>query len=379
MKNKFLFFFLGLIISNSAWTQPVISKRETINGFQVCPDFKKKNIFYYYPGDLGLAKDIFGKPLYKFIQMRYTGSSATGDEGVINYKSLLEFTVNMTGADALALNNLKAELQKQKNVNPELRTMPIRKMEAILIFALADGNENKKTVISDAGKFEQGEANEIATGEYWSERTYSLSLDKFSSQLLWATLEKGQLIMSVAYAFFIDGYEENLSAEYSVTSAGPLTKEINEQIKELAKKSAEDTVTKTILIKANAFAVTVNLKENSDRIKKIDINESWIPPDFPVMDIRCYDFNNELRPDLYAKRIEIIATGMDGNEVKKNITFFSSEPDIYYSGLRFKYAVRMDKPYKFRIVEINNDAGPVYGKWIEQKNWSRLIDITSKK
>ena len=171
MKNKLLFFFLGLIISDSAWTQPVISKRETINGFQVCPDLKKKNIFYYYPGDLVLAKDIFGKPLYKFIQMRYTGSSATGDQGIINYKSLLELTVNMTGADALSLNNLKSELQKQKNIIPELRTMPVRKMEAILIFALADGNESKKTVVSDAGKFEQGEAGETPVGEYWSERT----------------------------------------------------------------------------------------------------------------------------------------------------------------------------------------------------------------
>ena len=379
MKIKLLLFFSGFIIYNSAWPQPVISKRETIDGIQVCPDLKKKNLYYYYPGDLVLSKDIFGKPLYKFIQMRYSGSSKTGDEGVVNYKSLLELTVQMTGLDALTLNNVKEKLQIQKKINAELRTMPVRKMEAILIFGLADDAGNNKTVTSAAGKFEQQEENEAATGEYWSERTYSLSLDKFSSQLLWSALEKNQLIMSVAYAFFTDGHEENLSSDYSVASAGPLTKEINDQLKGLAIKSEDDTIIKTILFKANAFPVYVNIRENSDRIKKIDINESWTPPDFPVMDIRCYDFNNELRPDLYAKRIEIIATGMDGNEVKKEVTFFSSTPDIYYSGLRFKYAVRMDKPYKFRTVEIRNNMGPVYGKWIEQKNWNKLIDITSKK
>jgi hypothetical protein len=368
-----LFFCL---VGFSLPAQPVISRKEIINGIGIYPDSKKPSVYYYAPGDIVLANDNFGVPLYKFFQMRYTGSQATGDQGKLNYRSILEFTVQLTHLDEATLDGINKTL-KLRTPKAELHPIPIRRMEAGLVYALDQaGAEKGKATTVTGGKFEQSEEDGNA-GELWTERMFTLSLDNISSQLLWSTLEKGQTIMSLCYSFYTNGVVDSLP-EVVLSSKGDVPAELKDELDEYIADAKNDTLKKTVLIKASATGLTVDISKSADRIKKIDINESRIPPDYAVLDIRCYDFNNNLRPDLYAKRLEAVATGMDGKEVKQMVTFYSSSPDIYYSGLRFKYAVKMNMPLKYRIVEIKNDTAPLYGKWIEQKSWNKLIDITTQ-
>lgn len=368
----FLFCFgaAGLI------AQPAVSRRELINGIDVYPDVKKTNVYYYAPGDLVLAVDNFGVPLYKFFQMRYTGSLATGDQGKQSFRSILEFTVQMKHLEPATIDGILKTL-KLKTPKAELYPIPIKRMEAGLVYALDQAGEEKgKATTVSGGKFEQSDADGN-TDELWTQRMFTLSLDNTSSQLLWSTLEKGQAVMSLCYSFYTPGIIDSLP-EISLTSTGTIPSELKDELNQMVEDAKKDTIKRSVLVKASATSLTVDIKQAADRIKKIDINENRIPPDYAVLDIRCYDFNNGLRPDLYAKRLEVIAVGMDGKEVKQNVTFYSSAPDIYYSGLRFKYAVKMDRPFKYRIVEIKNDTAPLYGKWMEQKSWSKLMDITTQ-
>lgn len=356
--------------------QPVLSHKEIINGIGIYPDSKKKSVYYYAPGDIVLATDNFGVPLYKFFQMRYTGSQATGDQGKINYRSILEFTVQLKHLDDATIESINKTL-KLRTPKPELHPIPVKRMEAGLVYALDQAGEEKgKATTVSGGKFEQSN-EEGSADELWTERMFTLSIDNISSQLLWSTLEKGQTVMSLCYSFYTSGIIDSVP-EVVLTSTNDVPEELKGELNEYVEEARKDTLKQTVLIKASATALTVDIAKSADRIKKIDINESRIPPDYAVLDIRCYDFNNNLRPDLYAKRLEAIATGMDGKEVKQTVTFYSSAPDIYYSGLRFKYAVKMDKPLKYRVVEIKNDTAPLYGKWMEQKSWNKLIDITTQ-
>jgi hypothetical protein len=381
MNIRFIIFLVvQILLTSGLRAQAVISGKEVMNGIEVYPDLKKKTVFYYAPGDLVLAKDNFGVPLYKFFQMRYTGSTATGDQGKINYRSILEFTINMTRTEASKLEDIRSSLKKRSGHEIELLPVPIKKVETVLVYALdvAGGKKEQASAIQ-GGNFEQSESDDNNSAGFWTERTFTMSLDNVSSQLLWNTLEKGQVIMSLCYAFYADGLPGSVPEITMNDSGGILADEIKTQLNQIVEETKTDTNAKSVLVKASATGLSVDIKKNSDRIKKIDVNENQVPPDYAVLDIRCYDFNNQLRSDLYAKRIEIIATGMDGREVKQKVTFYSSAPDIYYSGLRFKYAVKMDKPLKYRIVEIKNDTAPLYGNWIEQKSWNKLIDITSNK
>ncbi len=368
----FLFCFFALNLS----AQPAISRREIINGIDVYPDIKKTTVYYYAPGDVVLAVDNFGIPIYKFFQMRYTGSLATGDQGKQSFRSILEFTVQLKHLETATIEGILKTL-KLKTSKAELHPLPIKRMEAGLVYALdqAGAEKGKATTVS-GGKFEQNDADGN-TDELWTQRMFTLSLDNTSSQLLWSTLEKGQSVMSLCYSFYTPGIIDSVP-QIALTSTGTIPFELKDELNSMVEEAAKDTIKRSVLVKASATSLTVDIKQAADRIKKIDINENRIPPDYAVLDIRCYDFNNELRKDLYAKRLEVIAVGMDGKEVKQDVTFYASAPDIYYSGLRFKYAVKMDKPFKYRIVEIKNDTAPLYGKWMEQKSWNKLMDITTQ-
>ena len=354
--NIFFYSFLLAVHMNA---QPAVSRMEIINGINIYPDAKNAVVYYYAPGDIVLATDNFGAPLYKFFQIRYSGSAVTGDQGKINYRSILEFTVKQNHLDTKTIDGIVTVL-KQRTAKAELHPMPIKRMEAALVYALDQPSEQKeKATTISGGKFEStndaGNADEL-----WTERMFTLSLDNTSSQLLWSSLENGQVLMSLCYSLYTKGIVDSLSLS-RLTFTGNLPGEISDFVN----ASKKDTTKQTFLIKTSATGLAVDLTHAADRIKKIDINENSIPPDYAVLDIRCYDFNNELRPDLYAKRFEASATGMDGHDVKQSITFYSTAPDIYYSGLRFKYAVKMDKPLKYCRTDLWEMAGT---KKLEQFN-----------
>ena len=64
------------------------------NEMAVYRDHSDQQLYYYTPGKINLASSIPGKPDVKFLQMRYSGSQATGDQGKFLFKSLLQFRVN---------------------------------------------------------------------------------------------------------------------------------------------------------------------------------------------------------------------------------------------------------------------------------------------
>ena len=108
----------------------------------------------------------------------------------------------------------------------------------------------------------------------------------------------------------------------------------------------------------------------------MDINEK-LPAKYPLFDVYCYDFNNALRADLYAKKIEIKATSLNGAEISTSFSFRASQPERYTRSIRFPYAVRFDKPFYYRVTEITLDGEAHMTPWIEKKEWSELLDITS--
>ncbi|MBP8951825.1 MAG: hypothetical protein KBI47_05510, partial [Armatimonadetes bacterium] len=93
--------------------------------------------------------------------------------------------------------------------------------------------------------------------------------------------------------------------------------------------------------------------------------------------VRCYDFNNELRPDLYEKQVEIAAQSVAGGEARLTVIFESGRPDLYARTVRFPVGVRLDQPYRFRVIEIGQDGSETAGEWVERESWAQMLDVTS--
>jgi len=130
------------------------------------------------------------------------------------------------------------------------------------------------------------------------------------------------------------------------------------------------------LVRAGATSVTADAARWPDLLRRVDINEG-IPPAYALLDIYCYDFRDELRADLYLKRVQIEAEGVAGDPVHREVIFERSAPDLYAHSLRFPFAVRLDHPYRYRVIEVSRDGRVTEGNWIKVESWARPLDVTS--
>ena len=354
----------------TARSEPDLRTARAIGPLTVCLDDARRGVAYYFPGDILLAVGDQGRPDLHLLQMRYTGTSVAGDRGVILHHSVFSFRVRLAQPTAEALQAARRALGIT-----DLQPLPITRMETGLVYApIGDADEQAKPTALPPGHFEADSEDGLSTStSYWRERVYTLSPDDLNSQVLWDTLQKGQTIVSVGYAFFTSGVgsEKPLT---ELTGSPELVAEMRRRLDAASpggRREAPDH-----LVRAGALAIEIDAQKWPDLLSKVDLNES-LPPEYAVLEVRCYDFNNALRPDLAAKQVEIEAEAIDGESTTISATFDAAQPDLCVRNLRFQVAVRLDRPYRFRITDVTSDGTTDVGPWTERESWSQLLDVTS--
>lgn len=365
---------LALLLFSCAYVdaQPVESSKQRFDAIQVYRDLKDDKLFYYAPGDLKLGMDRDGKPRFQLLQMRYTGSSAYGDNGEKRFLNIVQFSVTMeqAGADALK------EVKKQLGSPPvDLRPLPVRTVDAFLVAPIGEGNErgNYKKIGKDGSFQAEGISGVSDKSGFWTERTFTLKLENHEAQLLWEQVAAGQLALSFAYSVYADMFSAG-KGDMAVKQNGDRALDFESSNKDIL---TADTTLVTQLVKADAFPINVDVRKWPELLKKIDINEG-LPPAYAALEVRCFDFANDLRPDLSVKGIDIAATGVGGSEVTiPTQKFLRSEPDLFAKQIRFPYAVRLTQPYRYRIVEYTVDGEKIVSEWKTAHSWTSHLDITT--
>ncbi|MCY7310588.1 MAG: hypothetical protein LH619_07405 [Chitinophagaceae bacterium] len=357
-----------------ATAQPSVQSATIINGQKVFKDIKNPNLYYHLPADYKLAADASGKPFFSLIQMRYAGTNKTADAGIIKYNNLVQFKISADGAQQRKIQEAATEL-KRTNPLAELRMLPVRKFYSILVFAsTADRSNADTTDVINAGVSENSNEQADVNNSYWNERTVSVRLTDADAQLVETALQKNQSLLSFSYAMYA-AFTENNAATTSITGSNKLKKRWADHFQHAA-NPGNDTASTILLAKADVIDLGVDIVRWPSLIQKVDINER-LPARYALFDVYCYDFNNEIRADLFEKKMEIKATSVNGKEITATLTFKQSQPEIYARSIRFGYAVRFDKPFYYRVSEINHDGDKVTTDWIQKEEWGALIDITS--
>ena len=348
--------------------QPVIGNQIKVNGQTVFRDKNKTNIMYTMPPSFQLKKSDDGSPSISLLKMRYTGTNASGDLGSKKFLNIFQFTITV---DTSFHNQSKSLMKKIASLYPGTRIvqLPIQKFSSILVFA---GSDSVRTIGN--GMAENTQEESIVNNSYWSERTVSFRLSDTDAQLVESALMKNQAVMSFSYAYS-SIFSDSLKDQLIITSTNPdLIKEIEDKLRNEVMK--EDSALHVLMIKADAIPIKINTLNSAKHIQLIDINEK-VPAKFPVLSVHCFDFSGQLRDDLYAKKIEIKATSVNGSSVEVTYTFKKSQPDQASKSIRFQYAVRFDKPYYYRLKEISEEGEVEISEWIERKTWTENINITS--
>lgn len=373
-----IFLWIALFAGATPYARalPDMSTSSKAGSLTVYRDAERSNLFYYLPGDLVVATGSDGRPEVHMLLMRYTGTAARGDQKVVVYRSLFTFRIIMYGPVPEQIAEAERALTKNQ-LRPELRPLPVRRLESALVYTpVTGGSEAVRTSTLDGKQLSTLESEKEKSNVYWSERDYTLSLDQQTAQVFWEALQKGSVVLSIGYAFIADAAgagEQAADLSGSPELVRALRRRLQGEGKEENVKSKPVT---GLLVKAGAASVTLDANRWPELLRRIDLNES-VPPGYGVLDIYCYDFNNNLRKDLHQKEIELEAEGIGGDPVRLRTAFRGKQPDIYARNIRFPFAVRLDRPYRYRVIEIKKDGSVYEGPWINRETWNEILDVTS--
>jgi hypothetical protein len=321
---------------------------------------------------LKLVTDKDGKPDFKFIQMRYAGTRATDDQGVFNLKSLLAFRVANHKPSRQKIDSIKQVIKLEGTSIKSLKPIAISNLKAELIHAADTNNIDSLSTKYNDGFFESTDKKSTSTN--WTERDFILRLNNTDAQIFWEGFQTNQPTISVNYTYSSKMFTSK-SESYLASGSTDLSKELEEKYKE--NDSIPDQNILEMVVNSGSIAIEIDTEKWPDLIKQIDINERT-PAGYPVLDVYCYDFNSELNHDLYAKRIEIKAVGVNNSAVEFKYTFKNSEPDVYAKNIKFKYAIKLDQPYQYRVTKIYLDGLYQRSEWTTKASWSEILDITTK-
>jgi hypothetical protein len=370
----------GLLLwASSAAAEPDLRQGRAAGALTVYPDDGRHTLFYYPPGDLAVAtRD--GAPDIHLLHARYTGSVVTRDQGTSRLRSIFTVRVVLNGPTATQLTAARAALAKDTAGTVELRPLPIRRLETVIVYAPVAESAPPAAQPLPAGHFESADAAPPRQQGFWSERVYTLRLGPEDAQLLSAALEHGRVAFSIGYAFLAAGIGPDQPLD-ELSGSPMLVEQLSAAIAKPASGTTADTPDRVEpaphVVRAGAVDVTADRSRWPQVVQRVDINES-VPPGYAALDLYCFDFNQGGESRLYEKQVEIEAAGVGGAPVTLTTSFSRAQPDLYARSVRFAVAVRLDRPYRFRVTEIAGDGTSYTTPWREQGSWTELLDVTTQ-
>ena len=363
---------LFMLYSKLSGAQPDFSSAIKKYGVVLFRDISNQHVYYYLPGDLEIGMSADGKPDLNFIMMRYTGSAVYNEEEEMRYRNIFSMRLLMKEVNADSLRSAKSNLSGRGRT-VLLKPLPISMVEAMIVFTPVGGSDST-TIVKKGDLSAENSSGYATSGSYWRERYFTIFLDNHSANLLLEAFRKDYTALSFMYAFYAKG--KGAHSVLDLTAPPHLTSTLRDLLPENESDSTE--VLRERVVKSNAFSVYIDTLKFPNIIRQIDINDG-IPPGYAVLNVRNYDFANNLRDDLYEKSVELEATGAGGNKVAASVSFRSSAPDLTSTNFKFKYAVRLDKPYRYRIRELLKDGREIITEWKDISMWSALLDVTTRK
>lgn len=360
------------LLAAPAVAVPDLSTRRVVGELTVFADDERAGLFYVTPAALRLVTASDGRPDFSFVQMRYTGNAVSRDRGLTLHRSLVTLRVELPQHSAAALASAAQALAV--NGRPaELRPLPVRRLEAAMIYTTIGAADTAARELAGGG-FQTSRDREGPLGEgFWRERVFTVGLDSLTAQALHAALAHGQLMMSLGYAVVADG---RLAREPWGGVDGPpeLAEALGRQLAD-SPGAAADSLRRRV-VAASVIPVRVDLHRWPDLVRRVDL-DAGSRTGYGALEVYCYDFRDQRRPDLYEKQVEVEAESVAGRPVRLQLAFARAHPDVYRTSVRFPVAVRLDRPYRYRVAEVRPDGSTTQGVWRAGRDWLGLLDLTT--
>ncbi|WEK35048.1 MAG: hypothetical protein P0Y53_21375 [Candidatus Pseudobacter hemicellulosilyticus] len=345
----------------------------TANGLRFYTDRQQSQVYYYLPGDLVLGRRANGQPDLNFVLMRYDG--ALHESIGLRFRNILTMRLLLKPISADSLLAARRELEQQSG-QVLLKPLPISQVEGLVVFTPI-GQPDSARQVQKGELAVESDGGYSTAGTFWQERYFTLFLDINSAMLLREAFTKDLTAISFAWAFHCKGYTERrmLRAEGSSGLDSLFGDSFTEAVDTSA--ATDSASIREVVVKSDAFRLSVDTSRLSEHIRLINIDGD-LPAGYALLNIRNYDFANNLRTDLYEKKVELQATGAGGNPVSAAVSFLAKDKDVTSINMRFRYAVRPDQPYRYRVRELLKDGREWVSDWQTISIWSSMLDVTTR-
>lgn len=367
--------FACIAVVEAAWAVPDFRKAEVLSGVQVFPDDKNHRLYYFAPGDIEMATNSEGRPNFQLMSTRYTGSTVTGDQMAARNFNVVTFGVRLQQIPRENFEAIRTILKtRYRGRTVILRPLPINRLVNHVTYAPAN-DPSTKTALDD-GVFEEeggtGEAEVASSDGFWTRRSYSLKLSSEDAQILNAALDSGRVLISLSYAFMARGIGSDVPI-VDISGSPELIELVPGQGETAAGSQGGDGLH---VVRADTVGITLDARLWPELIRRIDLNDG-LPPGYPALWVRCYDFQQEISNDLYMKRVQIEAMSVDDKVVLQEVTFTVGDPEHTAERVKFNEAIRLDRPYRYRVIEVYGDGSQTPDtEWTTQESWASTLDVT---
>jgi hypothetical protein len=355
---------------NSAYAYPDLDTAIQINGLTIYQDAETPYQHYYSPPSIEIATTENGRPAFMLMMSRYVGARHLGDEGDWITRSFLSVRLRIPQVSGDSINAVKSHLRANGIANPRIKRLPLFGIEGAINFTPVDSDESIS--LPATGIVTQEQSGEASKTSQWVERTYSLALGNNDAQILSASLEVGKTLISFSYVY-IARFDERNNPELEVHGDRELAEELKGRLADIASKTEK----RIAIAHADALTISISPSDLEHHVSKIDINDR-LPPGYASLDIYCYDFQQELVPGQFAKRVDIEALSPTGRTVHASLAFTKSTPEVYGQQLRISRAVDFAAPYRYRVVSVmESGKQEEIVAWTDRERWAEILDITT--
>ncbi len=305
-----VFFFVLTWIQVRTHADPLLSQGKIIGDqILVFPDHSLPNIYYYVPTKLNLSQS-YDKPQFFFYKYVYIKPDASGE---------MERMAGGVLALSVEFSDESAKLKEMMGQNLEFKPIPVEELKCVLNYSVFDGEEKKEEELS------QRKAP-------WTKKNFTIPLSRKTAPYLWEIFENEKSLgLSFDCEFTYSGFE----------------------LKEGKYEEAQRT-------DRMAFPVGVSMKEYPDLFTVINLANK-VSFNYRHMAVLCFDFVNEINPDILRKTVEVEIETARGQKDFRRI-YFSKESDTQQE-LEFDIPERKGGTYRYRITQIFKDGRTKRGEW----------------
>lgn len=319
-------------------------------------DHELPHVYYLVPPPPSIALNDDQSPTVFLSLTHYIGNELRDDAGNtrVNWSLLVE--LERKHISQVQRSRIISLLQHSSGANRDiiLRDMPISSVPTNVIYQPIDTPELAIKLAS--ANVVAGEQTSLTRYQdaYWTRRYLSFALSPNDGITMRAAFEAGGSIMSVSTHYQALGI--------SLDESDPIA-----PIYRRTKK----------VVAQSAIQVQVNRDTHPEYLRVVDLN-SISPPGYVGLTLLCYDFNDDQTTvTLSLKKVELEAEGVSGRTIKISLQFQKDADGTSQQFAKFPYAVRVDRPFRYRTRSYDLIGKLTTSEWKNIKNWVIPLDVTS--